>query len=152
MMFVSCRPSPKLVASFVPRQLCEIAGIRPEDLQDGAHAEEGRRVMQALIDKAKYHLRDALEYSTTLPRRDSGIRQFCLTSLYFAVRTLRLAEQDERLLDPDHKVKITRHDVFRTVRVTRMVAPSNLLVRLYFRILAGSSWDNPQQLAPSFGQ
>ncbi len=128
--------------SFVPRQLCEMAGIRPEDLQKEEHGPEGRRVMLMLIDKAKGHLRDALEYSTALPRRDSGARQFCLTSLYFAVQTLRLAERDDRLLDPNHKVKITRSDVFRTVRMTKMVAPSNLLVRLYFRRLAGSAWNS----------
>jgi farnesyl-diphosphate farnesyltransferase len=136
--------------SFVPRQLCETAGIQPEDLQDGEHGREGRRVMQMLIDKAKGHLRDALEYATALPRRDSGVRQFCLTSLYFAVQTLRLAEQDDRLLDPNHKVKITRTDVFRTVRMTRVVAPSNVLVRLYFRILAGREWNHgPSQPVPS---
>ena len=100
------------------------------------------RVMLMLIEKAKGHLSDALKYSMALPRRDSGVRQFCLTSLYFAVQTLRLAEHDDRLLDPTHKIKITRGDVFRTVRMTRVVAPSNLLVRLYFRRLAGSAWNN----------
>ncbi len=127
--------------SFVPSQLCERAGIRPEDLHDDRVGAQARTVMQVLIDKAKGHLRDALEYSTTLPRRDSGVRQFCLTSLYFAVQTLRLAEQDARLLHPHHKVKITRDDVFRTVRMTRVVAPSNLLIRWYFRMLAGPRWD-----------
>ncbi len=127
--------------SFVPRQLCEAAGINPEDLHKASYAAEGRRVMQMMIDKAKGHLSDALDYTTTLPRRDSGVRQFCLTSLYFAVQTLRLAEQDDRLLDPGHKVKITRSEVARTVQMTRMVAPSNVLVRVYFRLLAGRTWE-----------
>jgi farnesyl-diphosphate farnesyltransferase len=126
--------------SFVPRQLCQLAGIRPEDLQDGQHWEEGRRVMRHLITKAKGHLLDALDYSTVLPRSEYGIRLFCLTSLYFAVRTLRLAEADSRLLDPSHKVKITRAEVHRTVVVTRVIAPVNWLVRRYFRVLAGRAW------------
>ncbi len=63
-----------------------------------------------------------------------------LTSLYFAVRTLRLAERDDRLLDPEHKVKITRAEVYRTIAATRALAPSNLLVRMYFRRLAGDDW------------
>jgi farnesyl-diphosphate farnesyltransferase len=127
--------------SFVPRQLCEVAGIRPEDLQDERFSEAGRSVMLLLIDKAKGHLDDALEYTTTLPRAEYGIRLFCLTSLYFAVRTLHLAERDRRLLDPHNKVKITRGQVYRTIAVTRFVAPSNLLVRAYFRRLAGAGWD-----------
>lgn len=126
--------------SFVPRQLCQLAGIRPEDLQDERHRGEAQRVMVTLIEKAKRHLSDALAYSTTVPRRLYGVRLFCLTSLFFAVRTLRLAERDERLLDPDHKVKITRAEVYRTVTAARLVAPSNLLVRAYFRLLAGARW------------
>lgn len=127
--------------SFVPRQLCELVGIRPEDLQSQRHRDAARRVMLTLIDKAKRHLVDALEYSTTLPRQAYGIRLFCLTSLYFAVRTLRVAERDSRLLDPAHKVKISRAEVRRTLATTRVVAPSNALVRGYFRLLAGAGWE-----------
>ncbi len=45
--------------SFVPRQLCELVGVRPEDLQSERHRDAGRRVMLALIAKAKGHLVDA---------------------------------------------------------------------------------------------
>lgn len=126
--------------SFVPRQLCLLAGIRPEDLQDERHRGEARRVVLTLIEKAKRHLTDALSYTTTLPRRLYGVRLFCLASLFFAVRTLRLAEGDARLLDPAHKVKISRGDVYRTLAATRLIAPSNVLVRAYFRFLAGARW------------
>ncbi len=126
--------------SFVPRQLCEVCGLRPEDLQDGRHRDGARRVMLSLIAKAKGHLSDALAYTTTLPRRQYGIRLFCLSALYFAVRTLRLAETDPRLLDPGHKVKISRAAVYRTLLAARVVAPSNRMVRAYFRWLAGDHW------------
>jgi len=136
--------------SFVPRELCQIAGIRPEDLQDPNHRAAGRRVMRLLIDKAKHHLSDALRYVTVLPRRQYGIRLFCLTSLYFAVRTLRLADADERLLDPGHKVKIDRVEVYRTVAVSRCIAASNVAVRAYFRMLAGSEWPGGTEVPTAF--
>jgi farnesyl-diphosphate farnesyltransferase len=123
--------------SFVPRDLCEVAGVRPDDLQDPSHGSEARQVMQALIAKAKTHLRDALAYCTTLPAAAYRIRIFCLTSLYFAIRTLRVAERDPRLLDPDHKVKITRGEVYRTVAATHLIAPFDPLVRGYYLHLAG---------------
>lgn len=126
--------------SFVPRQLCQLAGISPEELQSAERRDEALRVMRQLIEKAKGHLLDALEYTTRLPRLAYGIRMFCLTSLYFAVRTLRLAENDPRLLDPTHKVKITRAEVRRTMVVTRAIAPVNVLVRGYFKVLAGREW------------
>jgi len=126
--------------SFVPQELCQLAGITPDELHDGRHTAAALRVMHLLIAKAKSHLLDALEYSTLLSHRQYGIRLFCLTSLYFAVQTLHLAERDDRLLDPDHKVKITRPEVLRTIAMSRIVAPSNAAVRWYFRRLAGAAW------------
>jgi len=122
--------------SFVPRQLCHLAGISPEDLNDAQHRAQAQVVMNALIAKARIHLKDALQYCTALPRSQYRIRLFCLTPLYFAIRTLVLAERDPRLLDPSHKVKITRGEVYRTISMTYLVAGNNHLVRAYFRQLA----------------
>jgi farnesyl-diphosphate farnesyltransferase len=123
--------------SFVPRDLCEGAGLEPTELQDPARFPQASRVMGTLITKAKGHLGDALSYCTTLPAAAYRIRIFCLTSLYFAVRTLRLAERDPRLLDPSHKVKITRSEVYRTVAAAHVVAPFDILARGYYLRLAG---------------
>ncbi|MDH3455284.1 MAG: squalene/phytoene synthase family protein [Gemmatimonadota bacterium] len=131
---------------FVPQELCQLEGIDPAHLQDAAHREAGRGVMQLLIAKAQGHLVDALEYSRTLPRRQYGIRLFCLSALYFAVRTLRLAEGNDRLLDPAHRLKISRSEVYRTLTAARIVAPSNTLVAWYFRTLAGSDWNATSRL------
>jgi farnesyl-diphosphate farnesyltransferase len=125
--------------SFVPRDLCEVAGLEPTDLQDPARFPQASRVMATLIAKAKGHLQDALAYCTTLPAAAYRIRIFCLTSLYFAVRTLRVAERDPRLLDPSHKVKITRGEVYRTVAAAHLVAPFDALARGYYLRLAGGA-------------
>jgi farnesyl-diphosphate farnesyltransferase len=126
--------------SFMPRQLCQAAGVAPHELQHEDRRAESRQVLTTLIDKAKDHLCDALEYSTTLPRGQYGVRNFCLTSLYFAVRTLRLAERNPCLVDPTYKVKISRHQVYRTILTTKLLAPANSLVKAYFRLLAGETW------------
>ena len=123
--------------SFVPHQLCHLSGIAPEQLADPIHAAAAQRVMEALIAKARGHLADALDYCCALPRSQYRLRLFCLTPLYFAVRTLALAERDPRLLDPNHKIKITRGEVHRTICMTYVVAPSNHLVRTYYRQLIG---------------
>lgn len=122
--------------SFVPQQLCQLAGILPEQLGEPRHAAQARVVMEALIAKARLHLADALAYCTALPRSQYRIRLFCLTPLFFAIRTLALAERDGRLLDAGHKVKITRGEVYRTISMTYLVAPNNHLVRAYYRQLA----------------
>ncbi len=126
--------------NYVPRQLCLIAGIEPQDVQDGKYVHESREVLNALVEKAQGHLCDALEYSMRLPRKQRGIRAFCLTSLFFAVKTLRLTQQDDTVLDPNRKVKITRASVKRTIVITGLIASNNALVKTYFRKLAGPDW------------
>jgi farnesyl-diphosphate farnesyltransferase len=121
--------------SFVPRQLCELAGIGVEQLGEAQHADAARKVMDLLIAKARRHLHDAREYCCTLPRSAWRTRLFCLTPLYFAVRTLERAAADPHLLDPGHKVKITRGEVYRIICMSHLVAPSNHLVRGYYQRL-----------------
>ena len=122
--------------SFVPRDLCYDAGVPPEKLFDPAFRAQARQVMDKLIREARRHLTDSLQYCTLLPHRQYRIRLFCLTSFYFAVRTLHRAERDRRLLEPAHKLKITRGEVYRTLAATHLVAPSNYMVRAYYRRLA----------------
>lgn len=126
--------------NYLPRQLCLEAGIEPRDVQDGRYLTESRTVVNALVEKAQGHLSDALDYVLCIPRRQRGMRAFCLTSLFFAVKTLRLTEKDDAVLDPKRKVKISRAEVGRTILATKFVASSNLLVKTYFRRLAGPAW------------
>lgn len=121
--------------SFVPRRLCEELGTSPETLLDPAHEQAAKAVMAQLIAKAQAHLDDALAYCQAIPRSAYRIRLFCLTPLYFAVRTLTRARHDPRLLDPQHKVKISRTEVYRTLRTSALVAPTNTMVSGYYRRL-----------------
>lgn len=121
--------------SFVPRELCAAHGLPPEALLDPAQAERARAAMAELIAKARGHLDGALHYCLALPPADYRIRLFCLAPLLFALRTLALAARDPRLLDPGHKVKITRAEVHRTLTMAHLLAPFNPGLRLYARML-----------------
>lgn len=122
--------------SFVPIQLCREEGLAPESLLDPACAVAAGRIMGRLIARARGYLEEALDYCCTLPCGEYRLRLFCLAPHYMAVRTLALAARDPRLLDPSHKVKITRGAVYRTLAMAHIVAPSNALVRAYHRHLA----------------
>ena len=121
---------------FVPAELCRAHGFAPEDLLAGAHRDGAKRAMEVLIAKARTHLDDAVAYCTLLPRSAYGVRMFCLLAVNLAIRTLRLAEHDPRLLDPTEKLKITRSEVRLTLAMTALTAPSNTLVRSYYGALA----------------
>ena len=129
--------------SFIPRELCQQEGISVDELFGPDHADASRRVFAVLIDKARGHLQDALHYTTMFPATQYRIRLFCLTSLYFAMRTLSLAAADDGRLVEGGTVKITRSEVYRILATTFVVAPNNRMVRWYFRHLSGNSLPQP---------
>jgi farnesyl-diphosphate farnesyltransferase len=121
--------------SFIPQDLCAEEGIDVAALFSQGHSDASRRVFAGLIAKARGHLEDALRYSMLLPATQYRIRLFCLTSLFFAVRTLRLAASDDGRLADGATVKISRGEVYRILATTCIVAPSNRMVRWYFHRL-----------------
>ena len=121
--------------SFVPRELCRAHGLAAERLLDPDQATAAAAVMRQLVAKARTHLDNSLAYCLELPETDYRLRLFCLAPLYFAVRTLALADRDPRLLDPTHKVKIRRPEVYRILAAGYLVAPCNRLVTSHFRHL-----------------
>lgn len=124
--------------SFIPRELCEREGIGVDELFGPGQEEASHNVFAVLIEKARGHLKDALHYTTLLPASQYRIRLFCLTSLFFAVRTLSLAAADDGPLVQGGTVKITRGEVYRILATTCVVAPSNRMVKWYFRHLGGN--------------
>ena len=132
--------------SFVPRNLCLQHNTSPEELLEPSKQDEAKAVMAELIAKAQSHLDDALQYCLTLPRSAYRIRLFCLTPMYFALRTLHRARHDPELLNPDHKVKISRKEVYAILRNASLVAPNNILVRQYYRRLKGKLPDFSQAI------
>lgn len=124
--------------SFVPADLCRTHGFAPEELLGAMHRGAAKQAMAVLIGKARGHLDDAVAYCTLLPRSAYGVRMFCLLAVNLAIRTLRLAERDPRLLDPTAKLKVTRREVRTTLAMTALTAPSNALVRAYYGALARS--------------
>ncbi|HWA40802.1 MAG TPA: phytoene/squalene synthase family protein [Gemmatimonadales bacterium] len=121
---------------FVPAELCRAHGFAPTELFAASRRGAAKEAMAELITKARGHLDDAVAYCTLLPRSAYGIRMFCLLAVNLAIRTLRLAETDPRLLDPGARLKITRGQVRSTLLMTALTAPSNGLVRTYYGALA----------------
>jgi len=87
--------------------------------------------LRDLISVAHGHLRNALEYTLLIPANESGIRRFCLWSLVLAVHTLQGVHANPGFRD-SAQIKVSRRTVRRTVRITRSVCRSNLLVRGLF--------------------
>jgi farnesyl-diphosphate farnesyltransferase len=106
--------------------LSDLSFLSPEGRQ-------GReRIMVQLIQKAKGHLEDALEYTCLLPRLEPRLRLFCLWPLFMAAESIVLIAHNLEAKQGETSHKISRARVKRIVGKTSLVCWSNSLIRHMF--------------------
>ncbi len=116
---------------WLPQDVFARHGIRLEDRQGASYAE----ALLELIGVAHSHLRNALEYTLTIPVKHSGFRRFCLWSIGLAVLTLRKLQKN---LDfsTGTQVKVSRRAVTYTILLTRLSGNCNTGLRWLFAAAA----------------
>ena len=80
---------------------------------------------------AHAHLRNALDYTLLIPRKETGIRRFCLWAIGLAVLTLRKIEGNPRFT-AGTQVKVTRSAVAMTRILTSLAGRSDWMLRRLF--------------------
>ncbi|MGF1483591.1 MAG: phytoene/squalene synthase family protein [Opitutales bacterium] len=118
-------------ACWMPREVFGLAeGERFHSLRetDLPRLEKG---LEVLLGHAHGHLRNALEYTLTIPRSQPGIRRFCLRALGMALLTLRRIHANPSFSD-GAQVKISRRTVKATIGFTNLAAKSDAALRLAF--------------------
>ncbi len=116
---------------WLPRSLFEPAGVDLEQLERHYESEAFRDGLYQLIGVAHAHLRNALEYTCIVPKREVGIRRFCLWAIGLAVLTLRKIYRNPTFRS-GAEVKVSRRTVKATVLTTNMTLMSNRAVRMIF--------------------
>ncbi|MGM0462834.1 MAG: phytoene/squalene synthase family protein [Fibrobacterota bacterium] len=102
--------------SFIPKDLARRYNVSLYHMHQKKNRQQGHEVMKNLIMKALKDLNRAMEYCILLPKAEPRIRIFCMMPVLFAIKTLEAAAQNDDLLNPDKKIKISRDEVKRTIR------------------------------------
>lgn len=121
---------------WLPQDVFERHGFDLRTLSPENHGAAFQAGMEELVGVAMGHLHDALEYTLLIPRRQIGIRKFCLWALFMAVLTLKKIERNPGFTS-GAEVKISRRSVKAVVALTGLIGWSNSLLRIAFRVLAG---------------
>jgi farnesyl-diphosphate farnesyltransferase len=87
--------------------------------------------LNRLIGLGHAHLTNALEYTCMIPKREAGIRKFCLWAIGLAVLTLRKIHRHPTFRS-GNEVKVSRRTVKATVLTTNLTLMSNRALRLIF--------------------
>lgn len=119
-------------ACWLPRSVFAGAdGFQLENLRRHHQSEAFRRGMNELVGVAHAHLRNALAYTCMIPKRETGIRRFCLWAIGLAVLTLRKIHRNPTFTS-GAEVKVSRRTVKATVLTTNMTLISNRALKLIF--------------------
>lgn len=120
-------------ACWLPRELFREHGLDLRKLAPGDCSPAFGEALERLIAIAHRHLRNALAYTLLIPRREAGIRKFCLWALGMAVLTLRKIHRRGAFVN-SRQVKISRRGVRAVVLVTRLTARCDWALRALFAL------------------
>jgi farnesyl-diphosphate farnesyltransferase len=116
---------------WLPRAVFEGHGFDLDAIASAHDSSAFAAGLDELVGVAHAHLRNALEYSCMIPRRESGIRKFCLWAIGLAVLTLRKIHNNPGF-SSGADVKVSRRTVKATILTTNIALKSNRALRLVF--------------------
>ena len=109
---------------YLPEERLRAVQLRPEELLNPANEERVRPVYDELLKGAQEHLNVAWSYVLDLPRSWFRLRLACALPVLIGVKTLNKL-RDGDVLNPDTKIKVSRQDVKRIVRLLVLLYPMN---------------------------
>lgn len=131
-------------ACWLPQDIFSQAGFDLQQLSPCHHDPLFNEGLTRLIGITRAHLHNALEYILLIPRREQGIRRFCLWALGMAILTLRRIHQHPNF-SAGREVKIPRQHVKATIIISNLLGYSNTSLRLLFKRLTHSLPPEPMK-------
>jgi farnesyl-diphosphate farnesyltransferase len=120
---------------WLPRDVFESVGFDLDRLSRNGNNAAFTSGINHLVGIAHTHLHNALQYTLLIPRREFGIRRFCLWSIGLALLTLQRIHRNPGFASGP-EVKVSRRTVRATVVVTSACSLSDSALRLLFRLAA----------------
>jgi farnesyl-diphosphate farnesyltransferase len=120
-------------ACWLPRDIFLENGFDLQDLGRSAYTPGFGASLTELVAITHGHLKNALEYTLLIPRKESGIRKFCLWGIGMAVLTLRNIHRLPQYRNAE-QIKISRREVKKIILVSNMWVKNDFMLRKAFRI------------------
>jgi farnesyl-diphosphate farnesyltransferase len=118
-------------------QMTNILKDSPDDRARGVSWKPAQMSQTQLLVIAYEKLQDSLRYIILIPKKEVGMRRFCLLAFGLAVMTLdKIAARQE--FGDKAIVKLSRNTVWIFYGFTKLAASSDLLMKLFFKVTSGS--------------
>jgi len=130
---------------YLPAEALARCGLKPADLLEVNAEPRMRPLYDHYLDLAEGHLAAGWSYTNRLPIGCVRVRLACAWPLLIGRRTLELLRSG-KVLDPDHRVKVSRREVKRMIWRSVLCYPCPPAWRRLFRVAASG---NPRTNLPS---
>jgi farnesyl-diphosphate farnesyltransferase len=122
---------------WLPQDIFAKAGFDLKDLAADNHQPAFHKGLAELIGIAHAHLNNALAYTLMIPRKETGIRRFCLWAIGMAVFTLRNINK-KRDYTSGKDVKISKRNAKAVIAVSNAMLRWNFMLKALFKLSARS--------------
>ena len=120
---------------WLPQEVFARHGIDLGHLSAEPHQQAFAAGLRELIGVAHAHLRNALDYTLLIPRKEAGIRRFCLWAVGLAILTLRNIDRNLSFTAGE-QVKVSRRAVALTRILSEVALRNDWMLRRLFRFAA----------------
>ena len=120
-------------ACWLPREHFEKYGIDIKNKMPGKNESGFDDALIELLGIAYTHLKNALDYTLLIPKKEKGLRKFCLWAIGMAVLTLNKIKKNPSFTE-GNQVKISRVDVRLTILITSFFVTNNTILRYLFKL------------------
>ncbi len=111
---------------YLPIEILNTVNLKPEDLLNPENEQKVRPLYNNYIAKAQRYLDSGAKYIKTIPREYAKLRIATALPLLIGIKTLNKLS-NERILNPEIKIKISRSEVWKTVAMSILVYPCEYL-------------------------
>jgi len=118
--------------SYIPEELLEKYKLNRTSIYEKKNAEQAQKLFNELISNAIEHLDKALDYILLLPKKETGIRMFCMLPVFWAMRTLQKIQENTMLLLGQEKIKVHRKMIKKEYYLAMINIYSNRLTRRHY--------------------
>lgn len=115
---------------WLPKDIFEMYGFDLKDISQKYYYDSFKKGVALLIAITYGHLKNGMTYTLILPKKEKGIRKFCLWDIGLAIITLRNIWR--RTYNPFNDIKVSRKIVKRIIRITQLNSRNNFLLNLLF--------------------
>jgi farnesyl-diphosphate farnesyltransferase len=120
---------------WLPQDIFAKAGFDLKDLSANNHHPAFHKGLAELIGIAHAHLNNALTYTLMIPRKETGIRRFCLWAIGMAVFTLRNINK-KRDYTSGRDVKISKANARAIIAVSNAMLRWDFMLKTLFKLSA----------------